>query len=139
MEKHDNTKGIIIKGKVFEIKAGEFVDYIAFQNLNDLTKSGLGKLYLTPYQSLYGCYKNPCKKKVLRYSNNLLYMKRLEFDNSVYSRHIGILEYNDKVFTQRFIMVIENFNYIVDFDFYKNTIIICSQNYEKAIDALKSI
>ena len=129
------TENIIIKGKVFEIVEGKFVDYIAFDNFRNASDIEL----MQCYSSLYECYNNPCKKKVVRYSNNLLYMKRLEWDNSLYLRHIGIIKYNAKTFTQRFILEIENFHYIVDFGFDKNTIIICSSNYEKAIDILKSI
>lgn len=129
------TENIIIKGKVFEIVEGKFVDYIAFDNFRNASNIEL----MQCYSSLYECYNNPCKKKVVRYSNNLLYMKHLEWDNSLYLRHIGIIKYNAKTFTQRFILEIENFHYIVDFGFDKNTIIICSSNDEKAIDILKSI
>lgn len=130
-----STKNIIIKGKVFEIVEGKFVDYIAFDNFRNASDIELMQCYST----LYECYKNPCKKKVVRYSNNLLYMKRLEYDNSVYLRHIGIIKYNAKTFTQRFILEIENFHYIVDIGFDKNKIIICSTNYTEAVDKLKNL
>lgn len=129
------TKNIIIKGKVFEILEGKFVDYIAFYNFRNASDIAL----MQCYSSLYNCYNNPCKKKVVRYSNNLLYMKRLEYDNSVYVRHIGIIKYNAKTFTQRFILEIENFQYIVDIGFDKNTIIICSENYAEAVDKLENL
>ena len=130
-----STKNIIIKGKVFEIVEGKFVDYIAFDNFRNASDIEL----MQCYSALYECYKNPCKKKVVRYSNNLLYMNRLEYDNSVYLRHIGIIKYNAKTFTQRFILEIENFHYIVDIGFDKNKIIICSTNYTEAVDKLKNL
>lgn len=126
---------ITINNKTFEVIAGKFVDYISFDNFRNASDIELMRCYLT----LYECYKNPCKKKVVRYSNNLLYMKRIENDNSVYLRHIGIIKYNSKTFTQRFIMEIENFRYIVDIGFDKNTIIICSENYTEAVDKLKNL
>lgn len=130
-----NIKNVIIKDKVFEVIEGTFADDILFDNLQKIPVNVLESLYPTLYQ----CYKNPCKKKVLRYSSNALYMKRLALDNSGYSRNIGILKYDDRTFIQRFILELENHHYIVDFGFDKNTIIICSSNYEKAIDILKSI
>ena len=129
------TKNIIIKDKVFEIVDGKFVDYIAFDNFRNASDIEL----MQCYSSLYECYNNPCKKKVVRYSNNLLYMKRLEYDYSLYVRHIGIIKYNAKTFTQRFILEIENIRYIVDFGFDKNIITICSTNYKEAIDKLKNL
>lgn len=130
-----NTKNVIIKDKLFEVIEGKFVDYIAFDNFRNASDIELKRCY----SSLYESYNNPCKKKVVRYSNNLLYMKRLEYDNSLYLRHIGIIKYNAKTFTQRFILEIENFHYIVDMGFDKNTIIICSKNYTEAVDKLKNL
>lgn len=130
-----NTKNVIINYKVFEVIESKFADDILFDNLIKTPVNVLETIYPT----LYGCYKKPCKKKVIRYSANLVYMKRLALGNSGYSRHIGIIKYNDRTFTQRFILELENHHYIIDFGYDKNTIIICSSNYEKAIDILKSI
>lgn len=130
-----NIKNVIIKDRVFEVIVGTFVDDILFDNLlkmPDYVKEA-------SYPTLYQCYKKPCKKKVIRYSNNLVYMKRLALYHSGYCRSIGILKHNDRTFTQRFILELENHHYIIDFGYDKNTIIICSSNYEKAIDILKSI
>lgn len=129
------TKNIIIKDKVFEVIEGTVADDILFDNLQKIPFNVLESLYPT----LYKCYKNPCKNKVLRYSSNALYMKRLALGNSGYSRNIGIVKYNARTFIQRFILELENYHYIIDFGYVKNTIIICSSNYEKAIDILKSI
>ena len=46
-------------------------------------------------------------------------MIRLVLVHSGYCRSIGILKYNVRTFTQRFIMEIENFHYIVDIGFDK--------------------
>lgn len=130
-----NIKNVIIKDKVFEVIEGTFADDILFDNLQKIPVNVLESLYPTLYQ----CYKNPCKKKVLRYSSNALYIKHLALDNSGYSRHIGIIKYNDRTFTQRFILELENHHYIIDFGYDKNTLIICSTNYKEAIDKLKSL
>ena len=130
-----NIKNLIIKDRVFEVIEGTFADDILFDNLRKMP------VYVkeASYPTLYQCYKKPCKKKVIRYSTNLVYMKRLALGNFGYLRHIGIIKYNDRNFTQRFILELENHHYIIDFSYDKNTIIICSSNYEKAIDILKSI
>lgn len=130
-----NIKNVIIKDKVFEVIEGTFADDILFDNLQKIPVNVLESLYPTLYQ----CYKNPCKNKVLRYSSNALYIKRLALGNSGYSRHIGIIKYNARTFTQRFILELENHHYIIDFGYDKNTLIICSTNYKEAIDKLKSL
>lgn len=129
-----NTKNIIIKGKVFEFVKSKIFDYIEFDYLRNCSYIELMK----HYPPLYDCYKNPCKKKVLRYSSNLLFMKNLVHNHSVYLRSIGIIEHNAKTFTQRFILEIQGFRCIVDMGFDKNTII-CSTNYKEAVDKLKNL
>lgn len=129
-----NIKNVIIKDKVFEVIEGTFADDILFDNLLKMPVDVKDALYPTLYQ----CYKNPCKKKILRYSSNALYIKRLALDNSGYSKNIGILKYNDRTFIQRFILELENHHYIIDLGYVKNTII-CSTNYKEAIDKLKNL
>lgn len=128
------TKNITIKDRVFEIIDGKQGDRILY----DLLSLNGNEVYLL-YPSIYQCYKNPCKKKVIRYSSNLLFMKSLDLGNFGYTRHIGITMYNAKTFTQRFILEIEHFHYIVDIGFDKNKIIICSTNYTEAVDKLKNL
>lgn len=125
---------ITINNKTFEIIVGIKGDYILY----DLLSLNGNEVYLL-YPTIYQCYKNPCKKKVIRYSSNLLFMKSLDLGNFGYTRHIGITMYNAKTFTQRFIMEIENFHYIVDIGFDKNIITICSENYTEAVDKLKNL
>ena len=125
---------ITINGVIFEIETGKFIDFLLWENLKDLTYEQLNDRYPTLYQA----YKNPSKKKIVFYSRNALFMHKLKLDWCIFSKHIGIINKNDRTFTDRYCVLIDSYPCFFDFSQKTNKIIVFG-DYEKRIDKFKEI